>query len=440
MATEVVNSYNWFLDTERCVPSAATGDDTSFPLSSTPITCADNQHIRLTLQSFSCYKNFYNVNPNNNKFRVILPSGTPGNQIPPVDYQGINYLTIPQGDYASRHDIALVFTRTVARFLQLAFTRDFAGGGTLDEGVVPGNILPSVNTDAGTSQDNIYYGEILWNGTWPPSSAAWLPEYIVIQANVADGDFFELLGVNRVTDPNDITTSSFAIDRGTNGALGPADDGTIKIAGLYPMQLTTQQNIYVRTNLTNTNIETESYDAGSTDVLNAQMQSSPILGKIIIDNEFCVFTAQTQLEYFVNVAGRQLAFCRLYLTDSHGREIPSGVRRVECPILDQTTKWDTLTAPNDYLSIEPLLNNQKDIGYSPSPINQNKQKTLGNFSYEGVIKIDIVQYLGGQNNVLQSQLPVKTIPARFGSEPLNNLDYGKSGYPDETYGKPKRIK
>ena len=430
MATEVVNSYNWFLDTERCIPSSTTGDDTSFPLSSTPITCSDNQHIRLTMQSFSCYKNFYNVNPNNNKFRIILPSGTPGNQIPAVDYQGINYLTIPQGNYSSRNAIALVFARTVARFLQLALNRDFVGGGTLDEAVIPANVLPLLNADP---EEFLFYTDLIFSGTFPPSSAAWLPEYIVIQANVADGDFFELLGCNRVTDPNDITTSSFAIDRGTNGALG-GDDGTIRIAGLYPMQLTTQQNIYVRTNLTNTNIETESYNAGSTDVLNAQMQSSPILGKIIIDNEFCVFTAQTQLEYFVNIAGKQLSFCRLYLTDSHGRVIPSAVRRSGMPPIANTTDWRTLVGtPDDYLTLEPLLNNQINIGYSPSAIQQDKQKTLGNFSYEAVLKIDIIQYMGGQNNVLQSKLPVPTIPARFGTEPLNKLDYGASGYPDQTY-------
>ena len=41
--------------------------------------------------------------------------------------------------------------------------------------------------------------------------------------------------------------------------------------------------------------------------------------------------------------------------------------------------------------------------------------------------------MGGQNNVLQSKLPVPTIPARFGTEPLNKFDYGQSGYPDQTY-------
>lgn len=436
MATEVVNSYNWFLDTERCLPTTAKGDDTSFPLASTPITCADNQYIRMTLQSFSCYKNFYNVNPNNNKFRIILPpSGTPDvptGSIPAVEYQGINYLTIPCGNYPDKNSIALAFARTVARFLQLVYNLNIASLATdVDQYTEPRTSPPRWGPET-----DIFYTEINFGSTVPPTSSVWLNRNLIIQANVADGDFFELLGVNRVTDPNDITTGSFALDRGIGGALG-AGDNILKIRGLYPMQLSTQQNIYLRTNLTNTNIETESFVAGNTDTHNAHMQSSPILGRIIIDNEFCVFTAETQLEYFVNVAGKQLSYCRLYLTDSHGREIPQAILRYEMPPLD--IDWRTLSAPDDYVSIEPLLNTPREsfVGGGGTIINDynNKQKTEGNFSYEGVIKIDIVQYLGGQNNVLKTERPVKTIPPRFGTEPLNNLDYGKSGYPDEKYAR-----
>lgn len=432
MATEVVNSYNWFIDTERCLPTSSKGDDTSFPLSSTPITCADNQYIRMTLQSFSCYKNFYNVNPNNNKFRIILPVSGAGLLTPPAAYQGINYLTIPSGNYPDRNSIALAFARTVARFLELAFNETLNGtlANAVDQYVSPTTVpLP------GEPETGIFSTEIHFLTGFPPLSQPWLAEYIIIQANVADGDFFELLGVNRVTDPNDTTTASFVLDR-----IGVGED-IIKIRGLYPMQLSTQQNIYLRTNLTNTNIETESFVAENTDTHNAHMQSSPILGRIIIDNEFCVFTAETQLEYFVNVAGKQLSYCRLYLTDSHGREIPQAILRYEMPPV--AVDWRTLSAPDDYLFKETYLNLPMDsfpntggdgTGQELRQLN-NKQKTDGNFSYEGVIKIDIVQYMGGQNNVLQSQRPVKTIPPRFGTEPLNNLDYGESGYVDEKYAR-----
>ena len=50
MATEVVNSYNIFIDTERNLSSNSNGNRIRLPLSQTPISCAENQFLRLTLQ------------------------------------------------------------------------------------------------------------------------------------------------------------------------------------------------------------------------------------------------------------------------------------------------------------------------------------------------------------------------------------------------------
>ena len=55
MATEVVNSYNIYVDTERYLNNTSDGDSIMLSLNQTPITCGDNQFIRLTLQSFSMY-------------------------------------------------------------------------------------------------------------------------------------------------------------------------------------------------------------------------------------------------------------------------------------------------------------------------------------------------------------------------------------------------
>ena len=70
MATEVINSYNIFLDTERNLNATSDGDSINLSLNQTPITCSDNQYIRLTLQSFSMYTTFTYVNPNKNIFRI----------------------------------------------------------------------------------------------------------------------------------------------------------------------------------------------------------------------------------------------------------------------------------------------------------------------------------------------------------------------------------
>ena len=41
MATEVVNSYNIFIDTERDINATSDGDSVMLSLNQTPITCAD---------------------------------------------------------------------------------------------------------------------------------------------------------------------------------------------------------------------------------------------------------------------------------------------------------------------------------------------------------------------------------------------------------------
>ena len=179
----------------------------------------------------------------------------------------------------------------------------------------------------------------------------------------------------------------------------------------YNCQLSSQQNVYLRTDVNNTNIQTESFNSDSTDIVGVNtLSSSRILARMVIDNEFVNFTTGTQMEYFVNLNTRQLTFLRLYITDSHGRPIPQNVQRV----LAGATGND------------PLI----------PPVNQ---LTLGNRSWEAAIKVDIVQFMGGQNNVLQSQLPIPTVPARFGTEPLNKLQYGESGYPAPGYNQMKGL-
>ena len=58
MSTAIVNSFNIFVDSGRCITSQSTGDDIHLPLSETPIHCADNQFLRLTLQDFNMVKNY----------------------------------------------------------------------------------------------------------------------------------------------------------------------------------------------------------------------------------------------------------------------------------------------------------------------------------------------------------------------------------------------
>jgi hypothetical protein len=215
----------------------------------------------------------------------------------------------------------------------------------------------------------------------------------IIQFKVQDGDIFEILGGNRIRDFTDKITPSVDCD-----ATSVANK--VSVQCYYNAQLSSQQNIYLRTTTNTTNIQTSSFNSGNTDTPNINMmENSRVLGKIIIDDEFATFTSGTQMEYFLNLTTKSLTFLDLFITDSHGRDIPF------------TTKG-----------------------------NGNSQATLGNRSFECIVKIDIVQYLGLQNNMLQTKGIEYSVPARFGTEPLNYFEYGENSYKDNLELKMKNMK
>ena len=378
MATEVVKSYNIYVDTERSLNSTSDGDNITLSLNQTPITCQDNQYIRLTLQSFSMYKSFTNINANNNIFKLT----TEGGAGTPVPVKGKAYY-LPSKDYPSRFSLARQFANTLANALATA-----SGVALATSTVSAANISPP--RDGAT--DNIIKFKISFNGQHGLTK-------VLVRTLVEDGDSFELLGTNRIRkyqSGTDLATweaiNSLNVDLTT-------DPNSITVSCPYNCQLSSQQNVYLRTDVNNTNIQTESFVAENSDSVGSNpMSTSRILARMIVDNDFVQFTTGTQMEYFVNLNTRQLTFLRLYITDSHGRNIPQNVER-------------------NTDSNEPLFASE-----------YVKQSTLGNRSWEAAIKVDIVQFMGGQNQVLQSQLPVHTVPARFGTEPLNKLQYGESGY------------
>ena len=383
MGTEVVNSYNIFLDTERNLNATSDGDSIMLSLNQTPITCAENQYIRLTLQSFSMYKSFTNINPNNNIFRIT----DDGAISQPVDLP----LFLPPQDYASLNSLAFQFANTLAT--QLALDTGVALAAVPIPTTGPDAILPPQSGDT----NNIIRFRIDFVG---PHGLTQL----LIRTLVEDGDCFEILGTNRIRADDGTPAwpllNSLVVDLAPASAPTPAN--SIIIQCLYNAQASSQQNVYLRTDINNTNIQTESFSSLNTDVVGAsQLSSSRILGRMIVDNDFVNFTTGTQMEYFVSLTTKQITHMRIYITDSHGRSIPQNVP----------------------------YNNNIPV-YPPA-----YQLTLGNRSWEGVIKVDIVQFMGGQNNVLQSTPVFHSVPARFGTEPLNKLNYGEDGFRDTDFSR-----
>ena len=259
MATEVINSYNIFLDTERNLNATSDGDSINLSLNQTPITCSDNQYIRLTLQSFSMYKSFTNVNPNNNIFRITNDGAVTAQTDLPV------YL--PTQDYSSLNSLAFQFANTLAT--QLA----------LDTGVALAAVpIPTTGIDAiqppqSGDTDNIIRFRIDF-------AAAHGLTQLLVRTLVEDGDSFEVLGTNRIRADDGTPAwdllNSLVVDLAPASAPVPAN--SIIIQCPYNAQESSQQNVYLRTDINNTNIQTESFNAEFSDVGGtAQLSASRIL-------------------------------------------------------------------------------------------------------------------------------------------------------------------
>jgi hypothetical protein len=354
MATEIVNAYNIFIDSERCINSSSDGDSINLTLNQTPISCADNQYIRLSLQSFSMYKSHTNVNTNNNIFRITHDGTTPR-----VDYP----LYIPPANYSSLNDISSTWATQLAT--QLA--TDIGGG--ISYIIVASSVLPS---QSGTS-DNIISFTIDFD------AAHGLTE-LLIRTLVTDGDSFEILGTNRIGINDAASVNSVSVDL--------SSPNSVKVQALYNGQLSSQQNVYLRTDVSNTNIQTESYISGFSDE-GSIMSSSNILGRMIVDNDFVVFNTSSSDEYSISLTQRQITHMRVYLTDSHNRPIPQNCKYV---------------------------NNV--------PVAGSSQLKLGNRSFEAVIKVEIMQYIHSHNNRLVTAPIPYSISPRF-SNPLTYLNNGK---------------
>jgi hypothetical protein len=375
MSQEVVNSYNIFIDTERNLSSNSNGNRIRLPLSQTPISCAENQFLRLTLQSFSMYKSWTNINSNNSTFRI---QQTENLATAPLDDVELN---LTHQNYVNLFDLAKEFGNVLGAILAIHTGVALAGTPIT-------NIKPANGTSIVGTTDNIISFDIDFVA---PHGMGVNP---IIQFKVQDGDIFEILGGNRIRDFTDKITPSVDCD-----ATSVANK--VSVQCYYNAQLSSQQNVYLRTTTNTTNIQTSSFNSGNTDTPNINMmENSRVLGKIIIDDEFATFTSGTQMEYFLNLTTKSLTFLDLFITDSHGRDIPF------------TTKGN----------------------------NGNSQATLGNRSFECIVKIDIVQYLGLQNNMLQTKGIEYSVPARFGTEPLNYFQYGENSYKDNLELKMKNMK
>lgn len=343
MATSevVVESHNIFIDTDRGDElSHVKGDKFDVDLNTEGIHLEEGQFLRLTLNEFTMYKNWTNVNDNNMTSRLIASDGSRTNRDLKVQMDTQNYEFI--------NDIAINYSNKVKAALDTFLSRS----GTI------ANVLPDATAGINGTTDNVISFTYTITGLSAPLGVTKL----VLQFPEVEGDAYALLGANRLADENDVNTPGATLT-----FTDTASEFQATISMLYPAQRNTTSNIYLRTSLNTGGTESASLNDETTPDVKSSVVNSNILAKIPVNSEFCVYTSNDGREYFINVKQKYLSHFRLYLTDEHNRQIG---RRPNAPAAN-TPNFKSLTLGGG------------DI--------RNNQSTLGNLNFSCVIRADVIQ-------------------------------------------------
>jgi hypothetical protein len=364
---EVISSYNLFVDSDNSLQGK--GDEFIVQVGNAGVNCLDGQFIRMSLESFSMYKNFYNVNVNNGQFSVRTSSSAVSTTA--LDFK--NYKTI--GDIADNFSEKLDTELSAATAISITET-----------------FLPAITEEMDSTSDRIISATLTFASAHPfttgnkvgggtPSVAGDLIVYPMVQLYEAASDSYALLGGDRI--------QGTALDTTTNSMITTWLSATvIKITAKYPAQRSTEEHIYLRCDLPNNNLETASMTASKADHT-THILSSDILGKMVIDHEFINYTSSTGKEFFLNIPNRSINTMRFTLRDSKDRP------------LGRTSGGGT--AAGSGLA----------------------QSTLGNLNCSFVIKIEIVQAYNPRK-LMSEPTPTPLNAKKIGV--LQNMNFGVGNY------------
>jgi hypothetical protein len=387
---QTVNSFNLYIDSERSNvvgDKQSRGDNVHYNFEGNTVEARDGEVMKISLVDFHMPNNFYNVEIKNSLARIRLKgtSATIKTNDPHL------YTVIERGNYYDVQDVATNFAYTVGNII--------AGldpsAGTINK--ITNNSLVTQTAALATTVPATPVGlgrpdKKLLDVTIEFQNAHLLTE-LYISCQSATGENYLLLGGQRGDNANDNSHNSFILDLAPTVPSGATAANSVRVRGYYPMQLTSEPHVYLRTTLGQNGLESAilSKDAVS---YNTEIIGSDILAKIPRNLESFSYNANGGNEdFFIYYQQRKLNQIRLYLTDSKGRPIGRpGVADSIAAIASGTAAGLEGTAP----SIPPLTTEKITfVG-----INQN---TTGNMYFTTTLKIEIIKKSAPQ--LLETQPP-----------------------------------
>jgi len=282
---KVVSSRNFFIDTSSDLDGQE-GDNTTLHMGGNGVRASDGQLLRISVRSFTMYRQFHRINQNNNRVTLEIDGHTRDVEITSKNYATVGNIVT---DFASK-------VKTAALSLVQA-----AGSSATTCDVLDAVPLES-ETMAGTGDRlmafNLEFNEDHKVLDWS------------LRCFASQGESFAILGGDRL------------VDTSTGSSLDCSNESTkvLRIVGRYPMQRHTDHHVFLRTDLPSTNIETASLQS-AVGPHNTHTLASNILGQFEVDTEYVHFKSATESEYFLVLTQRNLSSMRLFLTDSKNRPI-----------------------------------------------------------------------------------------------------------------------
>jgi hypothetical protein len=384
---QTVNAFNLYIDSERSNvvgDKQSRGDNVHYNFEGNTVECRDGEVMKISLVDFHMPNNFYNVEIKNSlaRIKIAAPVTVTGGQTP------FNATIVERGNYYDVQDVATNFALQIANIVRtvvvaagtvhsitnnslMTQTTALVSGG--------GGVLP--NTPVGLGRPD----KKLLDVTIEFQNAHTLTE-LLISCQSAAGESYLLLGGERGDDSTILSHNSFIIDLTTAAKQ-------IRIKGYFPMQLTTEPHVYIRTTLGQNGLESAvlSKDAVS---YNTEIIGSDILAKIPRNLESFSYTANGgNDDFFIYYQQRKLNQLRLYLTDSKGRPIGRpGVADTIAALTSGTAAGLEGTPP----AIPPAATDKITF----VSVNQNTQ---GNMYFTTTLKVEIIKKTSPQ--LLQTELP-----------------------------------
>jgi hypothetical protein len=403
---ETVNAFNLYIDSERpnvVGDKQSRGDNVHYNFEGQTVECRDGEVMKISLVDFYMPNNFYNVELKNSFARISLSGGVVvgGNDNPQ------SYTIIERGNYYDVQDVATNFAHTVGTIIKTLVVACGDIHKITNNSLVTQTtaLVPIVANGSGVITQGVY--PLLTEQTFlevPPSSSANRPvTNAIVQAGRPDkklldvtiefqnahtltnlyiscltttGESYLLLGGERNDDTGSggLTHNSFLLDFTTNAKQ-------IRIRGYFPMQLTSEPHVYLRTTLGQNGLESAILGRDDTNY-NSEIIGSDILAKIPRNLESFTYEANGNTEdFFIYYQQRKLNQIRLYLTDSKGRPIGRP------GVADTLTVFGTGTAAgleSTPPSIPPLSTDRTTFV-------KTTQNTQGNMYFTSTLKIQIIK-------------------------------------------------